>query len=98
MTARTLSFRWRTNGAPLGAERLEAGAVQDVRADRIGRLEAEHDHENRRHQRAAAHPGETDEHADQEAREGELPGHRSTTPLAVSSSGRDGFAGASVGN
>jgi hypothetical protein len=46
---------------PYGAERLEDGAVQDVRPDRIGRLEAEEDHEDGRQQSAAAHPGQTDE-------------------------------------
>jgi hypothetical protein len=50
--------------------------VQDVCADRVRRLEAEEDDEDRRLQRTAAHPGEADEHADQQSSEGELPGHR----------------------
>src|SRR5262249_44821172 len=58
-----------------GAERLEDGAVEDVRSDGVRRLEAEHDHEDWREQRAAAHAGETDERADQQPRERELPGH-----------------------
>src|SRR5439155_22233331 len=64
---------------PDRAERLEDRAVQDVGADRVRRLEAEDDDEDRRHQRAAAHPGEPDERADQQARERELPGHRAET-------------------
>ena len=47
------------------AERLEDRSVHDVRADRDGRLEAEDEHEHRRHQRAAAHPGHPDEQADE---------------------------------
>jgi hypothetical protein len=50
------------------AERLEDRAVQDVGADRVGRLEAEEDDEDRRHQRAAAHAGEPNDRADQQAR------------------------------
>ena len=38
-------------------------------------IEAEEQDQHRRHQRAAAHPGHADEHADQQAREAELPGH-----------------------
>ena len=57
------------------AERLEDRAVQDVGADGVRRLEAEEDDEDRRHQRAAAHAGEADDRADQQARERELPGH-----------------------
>src|SRR6185312_5172261 len=43
--------------------------------DGVRRLEAEDDHEDRRHQRAAAHPGEPDDRADQQPREDELPGN-----------------------
>jgi len=60
---------------PHGAERLEDRAVQDVRADRVRRLEAEDDHQDGRHQRPAAHSRQADENADQQPREGELPGH-----------------------
>jgi hypothetical protein len=42
-------------------ERLEDRAVQDVGANRVGRLEAEEDDEDRCHERAAAHAGQTDE-------------------------------------
>ena len=57
------------------AERLEDRTVEDVRADRRLRIEAEEQDQHRRHQRAAAHAGHADEHADQQAREAELPGH-----------------------
>jgi hypothetical protein len=50
-----------------GTERLEDGTVHDVRPDRHGRLEAEDEHEQRCHQRAAAHPRHADEQADQQA-------------------------------
>jgi hypothetical protein len=60
------------NGAehpvPDRADRLEDGAVEDVRADRDARVEPEDEDEQRRHERAAAHPGEPDERADQQAR------------------------------
>jgi len=59
---------------PEGAEGLEDGAVEDVRPDRVRRLEAEDDHENGRHQAATAHSGEPDEGADEEPGESELPG------------------------
>jgi hypothetical protein len=45
-------------GAP---ERLEDGAVEDVRADRHGRVEVEKEDQERRHEGAAAHPGHPDE-------------------------------------
>jgi hypothetical protein len=57
-----------------GAEGLEDGAVEDVRADRVRRLEAEDDHKDGRHERAAAHPREAHQDADQQTRERELPG------------------------
>jgi len=60
---------------PDGAEGLEDRAVQDVGPDRVRRLEAEDDHEDRRHQRAAAHAGHADQRSDQETGEDELPGH-----------------------
>ena len=60
---------------PHRAERLEDGAVEDVGADRVRRLEAEDDHEDRRHQRAAAHAGQPDDRAEQQPGERELPGH-----------------------
>src|SRR5947209_6593865 len=62
-------------GAP---HALEDRAVQDVGADRRCRVEAEDEDEDRRHERAAAHARHADEHADGEAREGELPGHSSS--------------------
>ena len=61
-----------------GAERLEDRTVDDVGADGVRRLETEENHEDRRHQRAAAHAGEPDDRADQQAGEGELPGHGDT--------------------
>ena len=68
------------NGAehavPHGAERLEHGAVQDVGADGDLRVEPEDEDQDRRHQRAAAHPGHPDEDPDEQAGERELPGHR----------------------
>jgi hypothetical protein len=57
------------------AERLEDRTVEDVRADRERRLEAEEEHEDGRQQRAAAHSGEANEDPDEEPGEGELPGH-----------------------
>jgi hypothetical protein len=57
------------------ADRLEDRAVQDVRAYRDNDVEVEEEHENGRHQAAAAHPREPDEQPDQESRERELPGH-----------------------
>src|SRR5206468_7590342 len=62
-----------------GAERLEDRAVHDVGADCVGRVEAEDDDEDRGHQRPAAHAGQPDERADQEAGEAELPGHEERT-------------------
>ena len=46
---------------PHGAEALEHRTVEDVRPDRVGRLEAEEDHQDGRQQRAAAHPGQSHE-------------------------------------
>src|SRR5437763_9433246 len=60
------------------ADGLEDRAVQDVGADRGRRVEAEDEDEDRRHERAAAHAGHADAHADGEAREDELPGHSSS--------------------
>src|SRR4051794_40990783 len=57
------------------AERLEDRAVQDVGADGVGRLEAEEDDEDRRHQGAAAHPRQADDRANQQTGQRELPGH-----------------------
>jgi len=56
------------------AERLEDGAVEDVRADGDFRVEAEEQDQDRRHQRAAAHPRHPDEDPDEQARQRELPG------------------------
>ena len=60
-------------------DRLEDRTVEDVRPHRERRLEPEDDHQDRRHQRAAAHPGHPDERADQQTGEDELPGHGATT-------------------
>ena len=54
-----------------GAERLEDGPVQDVGADRHGRVEVEEEDEDRRHERAATHSRHPDENADDEACKGE---------------------------
>jgi hypothetical protein len=66
---------------PDGAEALEDRAVEDVGPDRVGRLEAEEDHEDGSEQRAAAHAGQADQAADQQPRERELPGHAVAAPL-----------------
>src|SRR5690242_4235212 len=60
---------------PDRSERLEDRAVEDVGADRVGRLEAEDDDQDRRHQRAAADAGEADDQAEAQTRQRELPGH-----------------------
>src|ERR1700690_2443873 len=57
------------------AEGLEDSPVQDVRADRRLRVEAEEQDQHRGHQRASAHARHADEHADQQAGEAELPRH-----------------------
>ena len=49
------------------AGRLGDGAVEDVGADRGHRLDAEDEDQERGHQRAAAHAGHADQHADAEA-------------------------------
>jgi hypothetical protein len=46
---------------PDSAEGLENGAVEDVRAHRERRLEAEQEDQQRRHQRAAAHSRRADQ-------------------------------------
>ena len=61
------------------ADGLEDRAVGDVGADRGRRRDAEQEDEDRRHQRAAAHPGHPDEEADQEPDDGELPVHSSAS-------------------
>src|SRR5438105_4352971 len=60
---------------PDRAEGLEDRAVEDVCPDGVGRLEAEEDDQDRRHQRPAAHSCQADEDTDQQAGERELPGH-----------------------
>ena len=73
---------------PRRSDRLEDRAMEDVRADGGRRVEAENEDEDRRHQRAATHAGQPDEHADQEPGERELPGHvvpSSTSTRAVAS-------------
>ena len=59
------------------AERLEDRAVQDVGPDGDRGLETEDEDEDGSQERAAAHAGEADEEAGEEARERELPGHAS---------------------
>src|SRR5205823_5693105 len=89
--------------APLEQERrvigldaaLEDRTVEDVRPDRERRLEAEDDHEDRRQQRAPAHPGHSDQRPDQEAAERELPGHRYGSINTLATSGRENSAGGS---
>ena len=54
---------------PPAAERLGQRAVGDVGADRDDRLRADHEQQQRRHQRPAADAGEADQHADAEAEE-----------------------------
>ena len=51
---------------------LGDGGVGDVGADRHGRLEAEEEDQDRRHERAAAHAGEADEEADQQSGDAEI--------------------------
>ena len=65
-----------------GAEGLEDRSVDDVGADRDGRLEAEEEDEHRRHQRAAAHSGHPDKQPDEEAGDRELRIHPTTLPVA----------------
>src|SRR5580765_7027037 len=60
---------------PHRAEALEDRAVENVGADRERRLEAEEDDQDRRQQRAAAHPRQAYKQTDQETAERELPGH-----------------------
>ena len=57
------------------AERFEDRTVDDVRADGSRRLEAEEDDEDRRHQRAATHAGQADDHSEPKPGQRELPGH-----------------------
>ena len=51
------------------ADRLGDRRVDDVGADRRGRLDPEDQDQQRRHQRASAHAGHTDEHADAQSEE-----------------------------
>jgi hypothetical protein len=67
------------------AECLEDRAVRDVRSDRDAGVEAEDQHEDRRHQRAAPHAGDADERTNEEAGEAQLPGHCAATAAASSS-------------
>src|ERR1051326_2762136 len=66
-----------------GADRLEDRAVEDVGADRVGRLEAEDDDQDRRHQRAATDAGQAHDQAEAETRERELPGHVAVAPSTM---------------
>jgi hypothetical protein len=54
---------------PPAADRLGHRRVREVRADRHDGLDAGHQDEQRGHQRAAAHAGDTDERAHAEAEE-----------------------------
>jgi hypothetical protein len=49
------------------ADGLRQRSVGDVGPDRDVRLRADEDQQQRRHQRAAADPGQADEHADTDA-------------------------------
>jgi hypothetical protein len=49
---------------------LGDGGEQEIGADRGLRADAEQQHEKRRHQRAAADPGEADEHPDEQPGDG----------------------------
>src|SRR6478735_4303207 len=69
-------------------ERLEDRAVQDVRADRGLRVEAEDQDQHRRHQAAAAHAGHPDENPDRGARECELPGQERVPGMGHETNGR----------
>jgi len=57
-----------------GAERLEDRSVHQISADGLPRIETEDEHQERRHQRAAAHPGHADQRAYAETQQNELPG------------------------
>ena len=59
-----LRLPWTAVPTRLGHRRIE-----EVGADRGRRMEAEQQHQQRSHQRAAADAGQADEHADQEAGE-----------------------------
>ena len=58
---------------PVAADRLGDRRVGEVGADRHHRLDAEHEDQQRRHQRAAAHAGDADEEPDAEAEEDRSP-------------------------
>ena len=70
------------------AERLEDRAVEDVGADAHLGVEAEEQDQDRRHQRAAAHPRHADEHADEQSRQRELPGHARAPGIGQETNGR----------
>ncbi len=57
-----------------GAEGLEDRPVHQVGADGLTRIETENEDQQRRHQRAAAHPGHADQRAYAETQQNELPG------------------------
>jgi hypothetical protein len=64
---------------PPAADGLRDRAVGQVGADRDDGVDAREEDEQRRHQRAAAHSGETDEHADPEAEDDEQGIHQAST-------------------
>jgi len=59
-----------------GAAGLGDCRVKQVGADGRCRVNAEDEHQQRRHQRAAADAGEPDDGADDKARQGEHPVHQ----------------------
>jgi len=62
---------------PPGTDGLGDRRVEDVGADRGGRLDAEDEDQHRGHQRSAAHPGHADEHADAKSEDDDCRVHRS---------------------
>jgi hypothetical protein len=63
-----------------GAAGLGDRRVEQVGADRRRRVDAEQQHQQRRHQRAAANPGEADDGADDKTRQGVHPVHGAPQP------------------
>jgi hypothetical protein len=78
---------WRCRIAPHG---LEESAVHDVGAKGHGWLETEEEDQERRHERPAAHPGQTDERPNQKPGEDDLPGHATNAPLETILAGERG--------
>ena len=68
---------------PPAAERLRDRAVGEVGADRDDRRDAGEQHEQRRHERAAADAGQADEDADAEAEGDDHRVHQTCSPHSV---------------